>query len=178
MGIAGAGAQCSHDDGGPTALLTNVLCNRVDRLCCEGDDGRAARQAGEFLLSRIAQFGQAWSRHESHIWQKLFKNGAHGGGTQQQGFLIAAPMENAVGEDMAAFKVGTNLHFINREKRHIDFGWHRLNRAHPITGVDGNDLFFARYQGYGLITRTQPHLVVDLTRQEAQRQADHPLAMR
>ena len=49
LGVAGAGAERAHDDGGAAPLPTDQLGDGVDLLGREGDDRRAARQARQLL---------------------------------------------------------------------------------------------------------------------------------
>ena len=101
----------------------------------------------------------------------------HGGGTQQHRLVAAAAVQHAVGEDVAALEIGAELDFVDGEEGHVDVGGHRLDGAHPVARLGGNDLFLAGHQRHGGIARAQPHPVIDLAGQQPQRQADHAAAM-
>ena len=60
-------------------------------------------------------------------------------------------MQNAVSENMAAFKITGQLHFINGQKWHAQIRRHGLNCAHPIARLGRNDFFFARDQCNGMV---------------------------
>jgi len=46
--------------------------------------------------------------------QQALNDRAHGGSTQQQRFVAAAAMQDAIGEDVATFEIGGDLDFIDR----------------------------------------------------------------
>ena len=103
---------------------------------------------------------------------------AHGGRTEQQGFVAAAPVQDAIGEDMAALEIGRDLDFIDREKRHVEVARHRLDGRDPEPRLRRLDLLFAGDQRDGIRPDAVDDLVVDLARQQPQRQADHAGGMR
>ena len=49
LGIAGAWRQGPHDDSRPAAIAADEFCDGVDLVGGKGDDGGAARQAGDLL---------------------------------------------------------------------------------------------------------------------------------
>ena len=51
-------------------------------------------------------------------------------------------MQQAVGKDVAAFRVRTELDFIDGQKRDRHVQRHGFDGADPVTGVAGDDLFF------------------------------------
>ena len=44
----------------------------------------------------------------------------HGGGAQHQGLLARAPIEHAVGEDMAAVEIGAELDLVDRQEGDVE----------------------------------------------------------
>ncbi len=87
-------------------------------------------------------------------------------------------MQDAVGEYMAPLQITGELHFIDGHESHIGAARHGLNRADGIARAGRHDLFLTCDQRD--IGRTNPFhdAVIDLARQKAQRQADHPASMR
>ena len=171
------GDKCTKHDGGATALASDQFGHRVDHVGGEGDDGRAARQAGDLLLAGIGELRKARPRNVTDAGQQFLDNGAHGGGAQQHRLLAAAAMHEAIGENVAAFEVGGELNFIDCKKRDIDIGGHRLDGADPEARLRRDDLFLAGDESDLMIADPQAHAVIDFARQQPQRQADHARGM-
>jgi hypothetical protein len=91
--------------------------------------------------------------------------------------MQAARGKQAVGEDMATLGVGAELDFIDRHEISADFQRHRLNRADPVLGAVGHDTFFAGDQRHNRRSALGDAAVINLARQQAQRQADDPGAV-
>ncbi len=87
-------------------------------------------------------------------------------------------MQDAIGENMPAFQIGRDLDFIDREKRHVEIPRHRFDRGDPEPRFRRLYLFFAGNERDGIGARAIDDLVVDLARQQTQRQADHARGMR
>jgi len=88
--------------------------NFISRECHDRGTPRLPRDlavAGEFKLREPRPGDDAGAGQQS------LDDRAHGGSTQQQRFVAAAPMQDAVGEDMPAFQIGGDLDFIDRENR-------------------------------------------------------------
>jgi hypothetical protein len=86
-------------------------------------------------------------------------------------------MQEPVGEDVAAFGVGAELDFVDGEEFHLAVERHRLDRADEILRIGGDDLFLAGDEGDARIAARLDNPVVDLARQQPQRQADHARGM-
>ncbi len=82
-------------------------------------------------------------------------------------------MQQPVGEDVPAFRIARELHFVDGEKIHVDLARHRFDRRDPVTRAFGLDLLFARDQSYAAGTHARFDLIVDFACKQAQRQADH-----
>ena len=78
-----------------------------------------------------------------------------------------------MGEHMAAFGVGAKLDFIDGEKFDLAVERHRLDRADEIPRSARDDLFFAGDQRDLSRAPRLDHPIVNLARQQPQRQADH-----
>jgi hypothetical protein len=92
------------------------------------------------------------------------------------GRMVAAP--KSIGEDMAAFQIGRDLDFVDREKRDVEIPGHRLHGGDPVARLRRLDLFLAGDQRHQIDADPVDDLVVDLARQQAQRQADDAGGMR
>ena len=110
--------------------------------------------------------------------QQLLHHGPHGGGAQHQRFLARAGIEHAVGEDMAALEIGAELDLVDGEKGDVKIARHRLDGGDPIARIGRLDLLLAGDQRHRLGADAIDHLVVDLARQQPQRQPDHAGGMR
>ena len=79
---------------------------------------------------------------------------------------------------MPPVRVAAKLDFIHRHEIRADLQRHRLDRTDPISGAVRYDAFFAGHQRHDRRSALCHDPVIDFTRQQAQRQADHPGAMR
>ncbi len=79
---------------------------------------------------------------------------------------------------MAALGVGAKLDFVDGEEVAADVGGHRLDRADPVLRPLADDALLARHQCGDGWPALRDDAVIDLARQKAQRQADHPGAVR
>ncbi len=144
--------------------------NFISRECHDRGTPRLPRDlavAGEFKLREPRPGDDAGAGQQS------LDDRAHGGSTQQQRFVAAAPMQDAVGEDMPAFQIGGDLDFIDREKRHVEIPRHGFHGGDPEPRLRRFYLFFAGNERHGSDAGAIDDLVVDLARQEPQRQPDH-----
>ena len=82
-------------------------------------------------------------------------------------------MQHPVGEDVAPFRVGTQLDLVDRQEFHIDGQRHRLDRADEILRAGRDDLFLAGDQGDRSCAARSDDPVVNLAGQQSQRKADH-----
>ena len=55
----------------------------------------------------------------------------HGRGAEHQRLLAAAPVEHAVGEDMAALEIGAELDLVDGDERDVEIARHRLDGRRP-----------------------------------------------
>ena len=87
-------------------------------------------------------------------------------------------MQQSVGKDMAAFDIAAELNLVDGHEIGADFLRHRLDRADPIGGAVGHDAFLTGDQRHDRRATCGDDAVVNLARQQTQRQADHPGAVR
>ena len=83
-------------------------------------------------------------------------------------------MQQAVGEHMAALRIGRELHLVDGEEVDVRLARHGLHGAHVVARPLGLDLLFAGDEGHGIRADPRDDLVVDLAGKQAQRQADEP----
>ena len=105
--------------------------------------------------------------------QQLLDHRPHGGGAEHQRLLAAAAVEHAVGEDVAALEIGAELHLVDRDEGHVEIARHRLDGGDPEARVRRLDLLLAGDQRDVLGADPVDDLVVDLAREQPQRQPDH-----
>ena len=102
--------------------------------------------------------------------------------------MVAAPstsvssrprrLQHAVGEDVAALEIGGELDLVDRHERHVEIARHRLDRGDPEARAGRLDLLLAGDERDLLGADALDALVVDLAREQAQRQPDHAARMR
>ena len=82
-------------------------------------------------------------------------------------------MQQAVGEDVPALGIGGELDLVDGEEVDVDVARHRLDGAHPVARPLRLDLLLAGDERDLVGADAGGDLVVDLAREQAQRQADH-----
>ena len=82
-------------------------------------------------------------------------------------------MQQPVGEDVAALGVAAELDFVDRQEIDIDIARHRLDGADPVARPLRLDLLFAGDERDLVGADAGRDLVVDLAREQTQRQTDH-----
>ena len=134
--------------------------------------GGAARLPGDLAVAGEFQRREPRPCDDGSARQQPLDDRAHGGRTQQKRLVAAAPVQNAVGEDMPALQISGDLDFVDREERDVDIPGHRLHGRHPEPRIFRLDFFLAGDQRDGIHARAGGDLVVDLARQQPQRQPD------
>ena len=151
---------------------------RIDFIGRERHDRGAPRLPRQLAIAGIFELRQTRPRDDRGGRQQPLDDRAHRRGPEQQRLVAAAPVEDAIGEDMAALEIGRDLDFVDREKRHVEIARHRLHGGDPVARFRRLDLLFARDQRHRVRAGAIGDLVVDLARQQPQRQADHAGGMR
>ena len=170
--IARARAQRSQHHGGAATLTADQFGDRVDLLHRERHDGGAAGKPSDLLFAGEGKLRQPRPGQDMRARQEPLDHRPHGLGAEHQCFLASAAIEHAVGEDMAAFEIGAELHLIDGEERDVEIARHRLDGRHPVTRMRRLDLLLAGDQRDCLGAYAGRNLVVDLARQQPQRQPD------
>ena len=171
--VARARAERAEHHCGAAALAADQFGDRVDLVGREGDDRRALRQPGELLLPGIGEHRHARPRDDVDARQKLLDDAAHGRGAEEQRLLAAAKVEDAVGEDMAALEVAGELDLVDGDEGGVGLARHRLDGGDPVARLRREDLLLAGDERDLVGADAGGDAVIDLARQQAQRQADH-----
>ena len=79
---------------------------------------------------------------------------------------------------MAALEIGAELDLVDREEGDVEIARHRLDGGDPKARIRRLDLLLAGDQRDRVLADAVGNLVVDLARQQPQRQADHAAGMR
>ena len=87
-------------------------------------------------------------------------------------------VEQTIGEDMAAIEIGGELNLVDGDEINGKVARHRLDRADPEARPFRLDLLLAGDERDGVGPDLVDHALIDLARQQAQRQADHAGGMR
>jgi hypothetical protein len=82
-------------------------------------------------------------------------------------------VQHAVGEDVAALEIGGELDFIDGEEGDIEVARHGLDGGDPEPRVRRLDLLLAGDERHRVGADALHRAVVDLAREQPQRQADH-----
>ena len=193
LGVAGGRRQRAHHHRRAAAEAAQHLGQRVDLLGGEGDDGGARRQARQLGAAGIAQGREARAADDLGVGQQLADHRLERVRAEDQRLLAAAGAEHAVGEDVAALGVDAELRLVDRGEGEIGgqvaarlllgVGHrHAFGGAQDVARVGRDDPFLAGQQRDLARALDRDDAVVDLARQQPQREADdarrmgaHPL---
>ncbi len=178
LGVARARAQRTEHDRRAAALAADQFGDGVNLVGREGDDRRAARQAGDLARAGVGEERHARAGHHVHARQQLLDDAAHRGGAEEQRLVAAAQVQQAVGEDVAALKVAGELDLVDGKERHVGRRRHRLDGADAEARRRGDDLLLAGDERDLVGTDALRHAAVNLAGEEAERQADHARGVR
>jgi hypothetical protein len=172
LGVARARGERAEHHGGAAALAADQLGDRIDLFDGERDHGGAAGQPRDLLFAGEGELRQPRPGQNMGARQQPLNHRAHRLGAQHQRLLASAAVEDAVGEDVAALEIGGELHFVDGEEGDVEIARHRLDGRDPEARIRRLDLLLAGDEGNRVCARALRDLVVDLTRQEPQRQPD------
>ena len=170
--VSGARRERAQHHRRAAALAADQLGDGIDLLGRERHDGGAARQPRDLLLAREGELRQPRPRQHMRARQQPLDHRPHGLRAEHQRLLAPAAIEHAVGEDMAALEIGAELHLVDRQEGDVEIARHRLDGRDPVARVRRLDLLLAGDQRDRLGADPLHHLVVDLARQQPQRQPD------
>ncbi len=121
----------------------------------------------------MGEFGKARAGHESGVGQQRTDQPAHGFRPHEQGLMLAARMQQPVGEHMPTLEIGAKLDLIHSQEIHRPIKRHGFDRTDEVLRAVGQDLFLARQQGHRLGTFLLHHPVIDLAGEQPERQANN-----
>ena len=176
LGVAGRGRKRAHDDRGAALEAAQHLGERVDLLGREGDDRAARRQARELDRAGIAQGREARAADDLGVGEQLADDRAERVGAKDERFLAAARAKHAVGEDVAALGVGAELRLVDRGEGELLVDRHRFGGGQEIARGRRRDPLLAGQQRDLFLALERDDAVIDLARQQTQREADDPRA--
>ena len=171
--IAGARAERPQHHGAPAPQPADALGKRVDRLGREGDDGIPGLEPGQLAMPLVRERGKPGSAREPRLGHKRSDQGAHGVCTEEHGLRRAPGAQQAIGEDVAALAIACELNLVNRDELDLPVQRHRFDGADEIARLLGDPPFLARHQSDSALTLRLDHPIVDLAREEAEREAHH-----
>ena len=178
LGIAGAGAERPHHHCRTAAEPAKRLGDGIDFLGAERDDRRAARQTGELLRPGIAEGREARPADHLGLGHQRLQHGFQAVGAEDHRLLAAAGTQQPIGEDMAALGIGAQLRLVQADERDFAFQRHALGGAQEPAGLGRQDLLFAGDQrDLGIAALHPDDAIIDLARQQPQREADHAAGM-
>ncbi len=159
-------------------LAADQFCNCIDLVGGERDDRGAARLPRDLSVAGKFELRQPRPGDDVGAGQQPLDDRPHRRGAEQQRLVTAAAMQDAVGEDKTALQIGRDLDFIDGQERHVEIARHGFDGRDPEARLRRLDLLLAGNQRDGVWTRAIDDLVVDLARQEPQRQSDDAGGMR
>ena len=163
--VSSARRQRAQHHGRAAVLAADQLGDRINLVGREGDNRGAPGLPGDLAIAGEFELRQPRTRDDGGAGQQPLDDRAHGGRAEQQRFVAAAPIEDAVGEDVPAIEIGCDLDFVDREERHVDIPRHCLHGGNPEPGAFRLDLLFAGDQRDGIDAGPIGDLVVDLARE-------------
>ena len=146
---------------------------RVDRLGREGDDGIPGLEPGQLAMPLMRKRGKPGAAREPRLGHERSDQRAHGVCTEEHGLRRAPGAQQAVGEDVTALAIACELNLVNRDELDLPVQRHRFDGADEIARLLRNPPFLARHQGDRALALRLDHPVVDLAREEAEREAHH-----
>ena len=137
-----------------------------------------ARQPRELLLAGEGEHRQPRPADDVGAGQQPLHHRPHGGGAEHQRLFARAHVEHAIGEDVAALEIGAELDLVDGEEGDVEVARHGLDGGDPEARVGRLDLLLAGDQRDRSAPTRSTHFVVDLAREQPQRQTDHAARMR
>ncbi len=117
-------AEGTQHDRRPAAMPPYEFGQRIDIGGGEGDRCRAARQARYLLEPGMGQGREARPSDNLRFRHQRADQVGHGRGTEEHGLGRAPAMQQPVGEDVAAIRIGAELHLVQRDKGQCLFHRH------------------------------------------------------
>ena len=174
LGVAGAGREPAHHHGATPATAADHLGDRIDLAGAERDHRAPRRQSSKLGWTRIGKLREAGPGFDESVRNETLQQRAYRFGPQEHGLHHAAGVQQALGEDVAAIRVGAELYFVHRDELGLAVERHCLHRAGKPPRLRRHDLLLARNEGDVPRTLARHHAVVVLPREETKGKADNP----
>ena len=174
LGIARARAERPRHHRRAALLAADQLGHRIEIFHRKPHDRRPPRHAADLARARIGKLREALGLVKPGLGHEIGDGAAHGGRAEKFRLEAAARVQQAIGEHMPALGIGAKLDFVDGEVVRADIGRHGLHRAGPVARAGRHDAFLARHQRHRPPAPLLAQTLIDLARQEAQRQADDP----
>ena len=178
LGVAGARAEPAHDHGAAAPAAADQFRQRIDLGRAERDDGAARRQAHELGRTGIGELRQAGPRLHARLRHQALQQRADRLRAQEHGLDHPARMQQPVGEDMAAIRIGAQLDLVHRHELDRSVERHGLHGAGEPARLGRDDLLLAGDQRDEALPLRGDHAVVVLAGEQAEREADDARGMR
>jgi hypothetical protein len=177
--VARLRAERPHDDGRPAPEPAQHLGDRIDLLGAEGDDGAARRQARQLARADVLERGKARPGDDFGTGCQRLHQGLERGRAKQHGLFAPAQVEQAVGENVPALAVGSELRFVERDERAIPAALrHGLHGAAQVARARRLDPLLPGHERNRLVALYRADPVIDLARKKSQRKAHGAARMR
>ena len=176
--IARARRQGAKHDRSAAALAADQFSDGINLVGRERDDGGTARQPSELFIAGEGELRQPRPADDAGTGQQPLDNRPHGRGTKHQGLFAAASVQHAIGKDVAALEIGGQLNFVDGKESDVEIARHGLDGGDPKARIRRLDLLFAGDQRHGVGADPFHGTIIDLARQQPQRQADQARGMR
>ena len=170
--VARLGRERAEHDGRAAPLALDPLGDGVDLFRREGDDGAARRQPHDLFRPGMAELRQPRTRNDRRAGHEAPNDRSERLGADQQRLALAAPAQQAIGEDVAAVEIGGKLRLVDRQKLDVEIARHGLHRRDPIVRRGRLDLLLARDERDPVRPDLLDDAPIDLAREQPQRQAD------
>ena len=175
--VARARAQRPQHHGAAAPEPPDALGERVDRLGREGDDGISRLEPRQLAVPLVAERGKPGPAGERRLGHERADQRAHRIRAEEHGFRRPARAQQPVGEDVAALAVAGELDLVDRDELDLPIERHRFHGADEVARLFGDPPLFPRHQRNRALPLRLDHAVVDLAREEAEREAHHAGAM-
>ena len=173
LSVACSRGESAHDHRCTAPQPAKRFGNGVNLLDGKGHDSRAFWQSRELLRAAIAQSRKPRSRDNFGIWQKRADHRAKTFRPKDHSLLTPPRVQHPVGKNVPAFGISTQLRLVDGNKSKVTLDRHRFDGATIPPRIRRFDAFLASYQRDLSHTLDRNNPVVNLARQQAQREPHH-----
>ena len=173
LGIARARAERPQHHSASALEPADAFGKRVDRLAREGDNGVPGLEPGQLAMALVRERRKPGAAREPRLGNERAEQRAHGVRAEEHGLRHAPCAQEAVGEDVTALAIAGELNLVHRYELDRPVEGHRFDGADEVARLLGDPPLLARHQGGRAFALRLDHAVVDLAREEAEREAHH-----